>query len=122
MTLGSGADGLSGEDAAGGISYEDYLRIFLFFGNTDEVTMRTVDRVEENLASEHGLSVPPGGSVCHEDGASEYLADCGRHYLYVPAVLRILLKPGPRCRCPFIFLRTPHAVLPRVSYLYGKEN
>lgn len=57
LTLGSGADGLSGEDAAGGISYEDYLRIFLFFGNTDEVTMRTVDRVEENLASEHGLSV-----------------------------------------------------------------
>ena len=30
-------------------------KIFLFLGDSDEVTMRSLDRIEENLASEHGL-------------------------------------------------------------------
>lgn len=55
LTLGSSAQKLSGNDAEGGISYEDYLRMFLFLGNTDEITMRTLDRIEENLSMEHAL-------------------------------------------------------------------
>ena len=55
LTLGSSAEQLSADDAEGGISYEDYLRMFLFLGNTEELTMRTLDRVEENLSAEHGM-------------------------------------------------------------------
>lgn len=49
--LGTGNDTVQGSDTEGGISYEDYLRAFLFLGNTGNITMRTLDRVEENLAS-----------------------------------------------------------------------
>lgn len=55
LTLGGGAEQLQGTDEQEGISYKDYLRIFLFLGDSDEVTMRSLDRIEENLASEHGL-------------------------------------------------------------------
>lgn len=55
LTLGSSAQRLSGNDTEGGISYEDYLRMFLFLGNTDDITMRTLDRIEENLAMERAL-------------------------------------------------------------------
>lgn len=54
LTLGSSAEQLSGTDTEGGVSYEDYLRMFLFLGDTEEITMRTLDRIEENLAAEHG--------------------------------------------------------------------
>lgn len=56
LTLGGSVDHADGEDAEGGISYEDYLRIFLFAANPDEITMRTLDRIEENLSSEHGMT------------------------------------------------------------------
>ncbi len=49
--LGTGNDTVQGSDTEGGISYEDYLRAFLFLGNAGNITMRTLDRVEENLAS-----------------------------------------------------------------------
>lgn len=49
--LGTGNDTAQGSDTEGGVSYEDYLRAFLFLGNTGNITMRTLDRVEENLAS-----------------------------------------------------------------------
>ena len=55
LTLGSSAQRLSGNDTEGGISYEDYLRMFFFLGNTDDITMRTLDRIEENLAMERAL-------------------------------------------------------------------
>ncbi len=55
LTLRGGAEQLQGTDEQEGISYKDYLRIFLFLGDSDEVTMRSLDRIEENLASEHGL-------------------------------------------------------------------
>ena len=34
------------------MTYEDYLRILLFLTDTEAVTMRTIDRVEENLVSD----------------------------------------------------------------------
>lgn len=56
LTFGSGDGQLQGTDDQEGISYKDYLRIFLFLENSGEVTMRSLDRIEENLASEHGLN------------------------------------------------------------------
>lgn len=55
LTLGSGTEQTEGEDMPGGISYKEYLRAFLFLKDADDVTMRTLDRIEENLASEHGM-------------------------------------------------------------------
>ncbi len=55
LTFGSGAGQTEGKDVPGGISYEEYLRAFLFLGDTEDITMRTLDRIEENLASERGL-------------------------------------------------------------------
>lgn len=54
LTLGSGGEQLCGEDTPGGVSYKDYLRILLFLKDTDEITMRTLDRVEENLSAAGG--------------------------------------------------------------------
>ena len=50
--LGSDEDSYNGYDAEGGMTYEDYLRILLFLTDTEAVTMRTIDRVEENLVLE----------------------------------------------------------------------
>lgn len=55
LILGSGSEEFIGTDTEEGISYQDYLRAFLFLEELDKVTMRTLDRIEENLASEHGL-------------------------------------------------------------------
>ena len=44
-----------GSDEQGGICYKDYLRILLFLENTDDVTMRALDRTEENLRTEQNL-------------------------------------------------------------------
>ncbi len=55
LLLGSGSDTVEGSDTQGGVSYKDYLRAFLFLENTDSVSMRTLDRIEENLKSVHGL-------------------------------------------------------------------
>lgn len=54
--LGTGTDIVDGTDTQDGISYEDYLRAFLFLENTGDVTMRTLDRTEENLKSIYGLN------------------------------------------------------------------
>lgn len=48
--------GPEGRDVQGGICYKDYLRMLLFLDDTDDVTMRTLDRIEENLRSEHDLA------------------------------------------------------------------
>lgn len=44
-----------GSDIQGGICYKDYLRMLLFLENTDEITMRALDRAEENLRTEQQL-------------------------------------------------------------------
>lgn len=55
LTLGAGLENAAGEETEDGITYEEYLRAFLFLENYEEVTMRTLDRVEENMRTEHGL-------------------------------------------------------------------
>lgn len=55
LTLGEGFAKTGDEDAQGGISYKDYLRIFLFMADQQDTTMRSLDRIEENLKSEYGM-------------------------------------------------------------------
>ncbi|MGC4018772.1 MAG: DUF5702 domain-containing protein [Muricomes sp.] len=52
MTLGTGEDIQEGMDAEGGLAYKDYLRILLFLENEDDLTMKTLDRVEQNMRTE----------------------------------------------------------------------
>ena len=47
--------GTEGKDDQEGICYKDYLRMLLFLKDTDDVTMRALDRTEENLRSEQQL-------------------------------------------------------------------
>lgn len=44
--------GISGADAEEGITYKEYLRAFLFLQPEEETTMRTIDRIEENMRLE----------------------------------------------------------------------
>lgn len=56
ILLGTGTGTYEGDDSQDGISYEDYLRSFLFLENTSSAAMRTLDRTEENLSSVYGLN------------------------------------------------------------------
>lgn len=56
LTLGSSSGKNGEDDIPGGVSYEDYLRIFLFMEDQDNTAMRALDRIEENLAGEHGMN------------------------------------------------------------------
>lgn len=55
MTLGSESDSLEGTDCEGGFSYEDYLRVLLFLKDSGEISMRSLDRIEQNLIYEQNL-------------------------------------------------------------------
>jgi hypothetical protein len=52
LTLGTSEDEETGRDDEEGLDYEDYLRGFLFVANSNNVTMRTIDRVEQNMIIE----------------------------------------------------------------------
>lgn len=52
LKLGTEEDSLEGEDTQGGIGYKDYLRMLFFLANKDEISMRTLDRIEENMKYE----------------------------------------------------------------------
>lgn len=56
MTLGTGEDTQEGMDTEGGICYRDYLRILLFLKNEDALTMKALDRVEQNIKLEKGIT------------------------------------------------------------------
>lgn len=53
--LGSEEDGMQGADSENGMDYGQYLQILLFLQKDSELTMRTLDRVEQNLKLEQGL-------------------------------------------------------------------
>lgn len=57
LTLGISSENEAGENVEHGITYEEYLRAFLFLENSTEVTVRTLDRIEENMKTEHGLEI-----------------------------------------------------------------
>ena len=52
LTLGTDEDIGDGSDTRGGMSYEDYLRMMLFVKSSNTTTMRTLDRVEQNMIHE----------------------------------------------------------------------
>ena len=56
LTLGSGSEQIEGSDVQGGVSYKDYLRIFLFLKAPEELNMRSLDRIEENMKTEYGMN------------------------------------------------------------------
>ena len=55
FTLGASGDELEGADSENGLDYTQYMQILLFLKNDTELTMRTLDRVEENLRTEKGV-------------------------------------------------------------------
>ena len=55
LTLGSGTEQIDGSDIPGGITYKDYLRVFLFLKDPDDINMRVLDRIEENITMEYGM-------------------------------------------------------------------
>lgn len=54
--IGSGEDEMEGMDAEGGMTYMQYLQILLFMKGEEELTMRTLDRIEQNVRFEKGQS------------------------------------------------------------------
>lgn len=54
--LGTAGDGQESRDEEGGLTYIQYLQILLFIASDGQLTMRTLDRVEQNLIQEQGLS------------------------------------------------------------------
>ena len=56
MTLGTAEDAQEGMDAEGGLSYTDYLRILLFLQNEDTLTMKALNRVEQNIRLEKQIT------------------------------------------------------------------
>lgn len=55
MLLGTEGDAQDGMDAEGGLTYQEYLRIILFLQNENQMAMRSLDRVEENIKVEMGV-------------------------------------------------------------------
>ena len=49
-----GEDGMEGMDAEDGMTYMQYLQILLFMKGEEELTMRTLDRIEQNIRFEKG--------------------------------------------------------------------
>ena len=56
LELGKDDNNLPGRDSEDGMSYADYLRTMLFTSNYNTITMRAIDRVEENIRHEHEKS------------------------------------------------------------------
>ena len=54
--LGTQEDNQEGEDTENGLTYQQYLQILLFIKGGTDLTMRTLDRVEQNLIQEKGLT------------------------------------------------------------------
>lgn len=53
--LGTADEVLDGKDTENGLGYAEYLQILLFLKEDSELTMRTLDRIEQNLRIEQGL-------------------------------------------------------------------
>lgn len=54
--LGTETDTAEGQDEADGLTYLQYLQILLFLASEKDMTMRTLDRIEQNLIQEQGVS------------------------------------------------------------------
>lgn len=56
LKLGTSEDTQEGADVTDGWNYKSYLRMLMFLENVDKLTMRTLDRVEQNLIYEKELA------------------------------------------------------------------
>lgn len=56
FSLGSAEDTLDGADEKSGLDYSQYLQILLFLESDETLTMRTLDRIEQNLIMEKGIT------------------------------------------------------------------
>lgn len=54
--LGTEEDAQEGQDVQNGLDYGEYLQILFFLKGNEELTMRILDRVEQNLTLECGLT------------------------------------------------------------------
>lgn len=54
LKIGSSEDNIDGKDTQGGMCYSDYLQILLYLESEENLTMRVLDRVEQNLIVEKG--------------------------------------------------------------------
>ncbi len=54
--IGSGEDEMEGKDTEKGMTYAQYLQVLLFMKGEEELTMRTLDRIEQNIRFEKGIS------------------------------------------------------------------
>ncbi len=50
----SGSWSDTGDDSGSGLSYRDYLRLFLFLGDTDQITGRAMDIIESDIRLSNG--------------------------------------------------------------------
>ena len=55
FSLGSSENVIEGADEGSGLDYTQYLQILLCLKSIDELTMRALDRIEQNLIVEKGL-------------------------------------------------------------------
>lgn len=55
--LGSTGDGMVGKDEEEGLDYHQYLTILLFLQDHNVQTMRALDRIEQNIRLENGVSM-----------------------------------------------------------------
>ncbi len=56
LKLGEGEDMNDGADDAHGLTYQEYLRMLLFATDRETLAKRTLDLIEINLQTEHGLT------------------------------------------------------------------
>ncbi len=56
MKLGQGEDVNDGKDTGSGLPYKEYLRMLLFLEKEEDIGMRALDIIEQNLRLEHGLA------------------------------------------------------------------
>lgn len=56
LTLGTAEDRSDGADTESGLKYEEYLRILLFLEKKENVAVRSLDMIEQNLRTREGKS------------------------------------------------------------------
>ena len=63
----------SGKDMESGLAYREYLRMLLFLKSQDEVGMRTLDMVEQNLKIRYGQTFFSGRCLHQQSRISQHM-------------------------------------------------
>lgn len=79
--LGTGEDQAESDKSQEGLTYVEYLQILLFLEEDAQLTMRTLDRVEQNLRQEYGL-YEFQADACVTKLKLENTAEIGNGYTY----------------------------------------